>query len=378
VHAEALVDAARQRTGLEAFDDDSFREPLARLVAGIEARPERERIAATLGPEIVAALANRLRVADHLRRHPELERAPLDVPVIVMGMPRTGTTIVSYLLDCDPRWRSLLNWEAVDSVPPPTTATLRSDPRCVAKKQLQEKILPNIPFSVPHWEWADGPTECIFVQAQDMKALSWEARVASRDYAEYLLHCDMSSAYAYQKKVMRVLQSQAPGRWALKMPSHSLHFRWALEAFPNARFVWTHRNPFRALASLGTTISAGHAFSLGHVDKTFIHDVYPHQIAEHANRPMRLRAVLPEDKILDVYCADFLADPIGGMRRIYAWLGEELTPGAEQAMRAWLETDGARQAGRPRYALPDFGWSEAEVAPHFEEYLARYPKAREA
>src|SRR5262249_17374665 len=236
---------------------------------------------------------------------PELRDAPLDVPIIVMGMPRTGTTVLSYLLDCDPRWRSLLNWEAVDSAPPPTTATLRTDPRCVARKRLQEKILPNIPFAVPHWEWADGPTECIFVQAQDFKALSWEARLASRDYADYLLACDMSSAYEYQKKVMRVLQSQAPGRWALKMPSHALHFRWALAAFPNALFVWTHRNPYRALASLGTTISLGHQVALGHVDTEFIREVYPHQIAEHVNRPMHLRAGLPEDKILDVYCGEF-------------------------------------------------------------------------
>jgi len=319
-----------------------------------------------------------LRVADYLRRHPELENAPLDVPIIVMGMPRTGTTILSYLLDCDPRWRSLLNWEAVDSVPPPTTATLRSDPRCIARKQLQERILTGVPFAMPHWEWADGPTECIFVQAQDFKALSWEARVASRDYADYLLECDMSSAYDYQKRVMRVLQSQAPGRWALKMPSHALHFRFALEAFPDARFIWTHRNPYRTLASLGTTIATGHRFALGHVDTGFIRDIYPHQLAEHANRPMRLRATLSEDKVFDVYCGELLEDPIASIREIYAWLGEELTPEVEQRMRRWLHTDDERQAARPRYSLDDFGWTEASVAPHFEEYLASYPRAADA
>jgi len=376
--ADELIQAAQQRTGLERFDSDSYREPLELIVAEIDARPERETIAGALQEEMTAALANRLRVDDYLRQHPELDDTPLDVPIIVMGMPRTGTTVLSYLLDCDPRWRSLLNWEAVDSVPPPTTATLRTDTRCVAKKEIQQKILPNIPFAVPHWEWADGPTECIFVQAQDFKALSWEARLASRRYADYLLDCDMSTAYDYQKKVMRVLQSQAPGRWALKMPSHSLHFRWALEAFPDARFVWTHRNPYHALASLGTTISMGHMVALGHVDTGFIHDVYPHQIAEHANRPMRLRPSLPEDRVLDVYCAEFLNDPIAGMAGIYDWLGEELAPGVEQVMRAWMASDNERQAGRGAYTLEDFGWTEAEVAPHFAEYLETYPKAREA
>ncbi len=378
MQGEELISAAQERTGLEEFDSDSFREPLELMVAGINARRERDQIATALSEEMINALANRLRVTDYLRQNPELKGASLDVPIIVMGMPRTGTTIMSYLLDCDSRWRSLLNWEAVDSVPPPTTATLRTDARCVAKKQLQETILPNLPFAVPHWEWADGPTECIFVQAQDFKTLSWESRVASREYADYLLHCDMSTAYDYQKKVMRVLQSQAPGRWALKMPSHSLHFKWALEAFPDARFIWTHRNPYKALASLGTTISVGHMVALGHVDKEFIHDVYLHQIAEHANRPMRQRPSLPEDKILDVYCGEFLKDPIAGMRGVYAWLGEELTEEVEQAMRAWIEQDNERQAARPSYSLEDFGWTREEVAPHFEEYLANYPRAEES
>src|SRR5258705_5240223 len=155
MRVDELIAAARVRTGLHDFDSDSFREPLARMVAGIEARSERDRIAASLAPEMIGALANRLRVADYLRRHPELATAPLDVPIIVMGMPRTGTTILSYLFDCDARWRSLLNWEAVDSVPPPTRAALRSDPRCLARRQIQEKILASVPFAMPHWEWAD-------------------------------------------------------------------------------------------------------------------------------------------------------------------------------------------------------------------------------
>src|SRR5262249_42831059 len=107
----------------------------------------------------------------------------------------------------------------------------------------------------------------------------------------------------------------------------------------------------------------------------FIREVYPHQIAEHANRPMHLRHGLPESRVLDVYCGEFLKDPIAGMRGIYAWLGEELTDEVERRMRAWIETDDARQAARPRYSLADFGWTEASVAPHFEEYLARYPRA---
>jgi hypothetical protein len=377
---EELIRAAQEATGLKEFDSDSFREPLEILVASLNARDDySERGRETMRGEMLSHLSNRLRVADYLRQHPELQSAPLDEPVIIMGMPRTGTTIVSYFMDCDPRWRSLLNWEAVDSIPPPTTETLRSDPRCVEKKKIQEKIFAAVPPGmIPHWEWADGPTECIFVQSQDFKSLMWDARVPSREYSEYILACDMSTAYEYEKKVLRILQSKAPGRWVLKMPSHALHFEWALKAFPDARFIWTHRNPFKALASLGTTIASGHMGSLVEIDRQHIHDVYPHQIAEHANRPMRARGRLAEDKILDVYCAEFLRDPIAGMRRIYEWLGEELSEDVERSMRAWLAEDDKRQAERPKYNLEDFGWTHEEVAPHFEEYLASYPQAEEA
>ncbi|MFV8816965.1 sulfotransferase family protein [Haliea sp. E17] len=378
MRASEYIAAAEKETGLTGFDCESFIEPFEFMLKCIDDRPEAEGILKALNNEIMQSLGNRLRVSDYLRQHPEIADAEIKAPIIVMGMPRTGTTAMSYLLDCDPRWRSLLNWEAMDSVPPPTTETLRSDPRCVGKKQMQEAILAQIPFAVPHWEWADGPTECIFVHAQDFKALSWESRVAHRDYADYMLHCDMESAYEYQKKVMRVLQSQAPGRWVLKMPSHSLHFTWALRAFPDAKFIWTHRNPYKALASLGNTISTAHLSGMGKVDTQFIHDTYPKQIAEHVNRPMRLRASLPEDKILDVYCAEFMRDPLAGMHKVYSWLGEDIGPAVEQSMRDWLAGDAERQSARPGYSLEDFGWTREGLAHHFEEYLERYPQAADA
>ena len=376
---DELIEEARRRTGLTEFDSDSFVEPLSLLVQGVKLRGRdnpayRER----LREQYIRLLCNRLKIADYLRQHEEIAEVPLDVPVIVMGMPRTGTTLVSHLLDCDPRWRSLLNWEAVDSVPPPTSKTLRTDPRCVERNAMLQQVYDQLPLAPPHWEWADGPTECVFLHAQDFRALSLEAVAAYRPYAEYLLECDMSSAYDFQKKALRVLQSRAPGRWALKMPSHALHFRHAVEAYPDARFIWTHRNPFKALASLGTTISAGHMAGLGEVDRKYIHDIYARQTAEHVMRPALLRASLPDDKILDVYCADFLRDPVAGMREIYAWLGEDFSPEVADTMNAWLARDYERQARRPGYALEDFGWSEAEVAPLFEEYLERYPRAREA
>src|SRR5438105_3648863 len=165
MNADEIVATAQAQSGLDEFDSDSFLEPLEVLARGANRRAERDRLTEMFTPRLAAYLANRLRVADYLHQHPNLVDAPVDVGVVVMGMPRTGTTIISYLLDCDPRWRSLLNWEATNSVPPPTTATLRTDPRCVGAKKFQEQIFPQLGGNLPHWEWADGPTECIFVQS---------------------------------------------------------------------------------------------------------------------------------------------------------------------------------------------------------------------
>ena len=105
----------------------------------------------------------------------------------------------------------------------------------------------NIPMV--HWDEADGPTECMFVQNQDFKAYLWEAFMPTPEYAEWLLRTDMTSAYAYERVVLQLLQSRAPGTWSLKMPSHAVHIDALLATFPDARIVWAHRDPFTAAAS---------------------------------------------------------------------------------------------------------------------------------
>ena len=100
-----------------------------------------------------------------------------------------------------------------------------------------------------HWDEADGPTECVFVQNQDFKAYLWEAFMPTPAYADWLLETDMTSAYAYERSVLQLLQSRAPGTWSLKMPSHAVHIEALLATFPDVRIVWAHRDPFKATAS---------------------------------------------------------------------------------------------------------------------------------
>ena len=202
--------------------------------------------------QFVDALWNRLRIVDYIKDHPEVADERVERPLVVLGLPRTGTSLASYLLDQDPLRRSLLTWEAEDSVPPSTPDTLYTDPRCLKKKAELDVLAEglkaaNIPLV--HWDEADGPTECIFVQGQDFKAYLWEAFMPNAAYADWLLEADMASAYAYERSVLQMLQSRAPGVWSLKMPSHAVHIEALLQEFPDARLVWAHRDPFKSAAS---------------------------------------------------------------------------------------------------------------------------------
>src|SRR6478609_3642120 len=299
---DRLVAAACERTGLDDFGADGWREGLELLVSSVEAAPNvNDGGRGYVYGQFVDALCNRLRVVDYANTHPELRTAPVERPLVVLGLPRTGTSLVSYLLDQDPQRRSLLTWEAEDSVPPSTPDTLYTDPRCLKKKAeldiLAEGLkAANIPLV--HWDEADGPTECIFVQGQDFKAYLWEAFMPNAAYADWLLEADMASAYAYERSVLQLLQSRAPGCWSLKMPSHAVHIEALLKEFPDARLVWAHRDPFKSAASFLRLNYLSRAV-LGAEASEVVPNVL-RQLRAHVERPMQTRKRIGDERFFDL------------------------------------------------------------------------------
>ncbi len=370
VAEEAIV-----RAGLSDFGPDDWRDGLGVLLGELNrsaAVTERGYLAVTA--RYVDALWNRLRVIDYAKQHPEVRTGETRRPLVILGMPRTGTTVASHLLDQDPAHRSLLNWEAGDSVPPATTATLRTDSRCVAKREQQRQALEAIIAAgrgVPHWEWADEPTECMFVQNQDFKALMWDAMQPSDVYSDWLMQCDMLSAYEYERLVLQILQSHAPGTWSLKMPSHAVHIETLLATFPDVRIIWAHRDPYKATASNCNTVEFGHS-SLGVVDREAIGRTTVKQMREHVERPMCTRARIGDAQFFDLHYAELLRDPIGQMRELYAWAGEELTPDLETRMREWLAHHPQDRFGPRPYSLDEYGLRQEELVPVFAEYLEAF------
>jgi Sulfotransferase family len=371
-----LLEAARARAGIAEFDNESFVEGLDILVADVN----RSTLLSDGGRDglrkiFIQLLVNRLRVAHYLREHPDTLAQPVPRPVFVIGAPRTGTTLVNHLLGADPARRSLLKWEIRNSVPPPGKGALRTDPRCLAMKAKDAARPEALRGSTKqHFEAADGPSECTFLHAQDFKSQFLEALLPVPAYSRWIMSCDMTSAYTYQKKVLQLLQTHTGGIWNLKMPSHALHIDALLRVFPDARIVWTHRDPLTALGSLCSTVAATQSSFCTSVDTDYIGRVYAAQLAAHLDRPLAARDAARGDSFHDLDYAAVTADPIGEMRRLYVALGDPFTAEAEAGMRAWLHENPQHRLGKHSYTLAQYGLTEAGVRPLFAHYYARFPE----
>jgi hypothetical protein len=376
--ADALIDEAISTTGLTDFGSESFREGLGILLGDANKQELSDGGYARMHSSIVKTLSDRLKVTDYLAKRPELLSRPVEKPVFVFGIPRTGTTLLSNLLACDPARRSALTWEIETPVPPATTATLKTDPRAIAKLAQEKAMLEARPEMGKYYgNSATYPNECIFFMEHEFKALSLESRGKMPNYRDWLFSTDMTSAYDYHKRFLQLLQADAPGVWNLKMPSHVLYLDTLLKVYPDARLVWTHRDPLTCMGSFCSIISLGHQGFTGTADKAFIGQNCLYQAELHANRAMATRDKLGENRMVDVHYADMTRDPIGMMRKLYAGLGDDFTPEAEAAMRTWLADNPQGKFGKHEYKLAEFGLDVVEVSAKFEPYLARYDVEKE-
>lgn len=367
---------AAQRTGLTEIDSDSWRDGLAIMLDELNSSPAftpygRERVLT----DATDALGRRMQVHAYIQEHPEVLDAPVERPLIVLGMPRTGTTVISYLLDQDPARRSLLHWQCVHPIPPAPTNALRTDPRCLALLEEQRKILDMVTqakVALPHWEDADGPTEDMFIHNQDFKGLSWDSFLSTSRYAEWLFHeADMTSTYEYQKRYLQVLQSTAPGNWSLKMPSHSVHIEALLTVFPDARLIWAHRDPYKATGSLCNLWKLPKGMVL-HPDAIDLNAMGRNAMAQmryHVERPLRARDRIGDERFFHMYYHEMMRDPMDVMRRLYEWADEPLTAETEARMRNWLTEHPQDRFALNAYTLDQYGLTVEALEPIFAEYL---------
>jgi hypothetical protein len=369
-----LIAAARAQTGLNDLGDDAILEGLNVLVDALNSEANLseagyQRMQGTL----VSTLANRLRIEDHLAKNPELLERPIEKPMFVFGLPRTGTTLVINLLNEDPARRCFLRWESLDSVPPPKAGEFTTDPRYLAEQAKLDMVVKHAPhIAAIHYEDADSPTECQFAMSPSFCAQVYEASVEIPSYRKWFLETSYLPAFRYHKRLLQHLQSDAPGRWTLKNPWHPLFLNDLTTVYPDAQLVMTHRDPAEVVASACSLIKAvrpmySDKMDLGYIAETMI-DTFDKMI----ERALAYKERHGWDSIYDLQYVDVMRDPIGALKKVYDHFDEPMTAEAEQAMTAFLGRNPKGKHGKHDYSLEEFGLTKEGVRAHFRDYCERF------
>jgi hypothetical protein len=364
---DGVVAAAVAQTGLEDFGDDSFREGIELLVASLrdEARLN-ARGEAFIYARIVTALSQRLQVEDWYRRHPEIDDVEFLPPLIGLGLPRTGSTALSVLLAQDPAIRYLRRWESSQPCPPPSTVT-GPDPRIPMDEGNKVGSRAHVPTGT------HAPMECLELMTLDFKSHIFQAFAQIPSYSTWLVEkADLTSTYAYQRRVMKLLSWGEPPRpWRLKSPSHVLWLDALNEVFPDARFVMTHRDPTDVILSVADLYADIVGGFTDHLDRRYLGQLNVEHWSVGMQRALRFRDGEADKRFYDIDFRAMQADPIYQVRGLYAWLDEPVGDEFESRMRTWWAEAAAEREPSSHADPVAFGIDLDKVRPLFADYVAR-------
>lgn len=365
---DVLLEMASAETGLTDFGDDSFREGLQILVDALRSEARLNALGKqVLRGRIVEHLKQRLQVEDWYRRHPEIDNEVITAPLIGIGLPRTGSTALSCLLAEDPAARSLRNWESSHPCPPPGTVE-GIDPR------LQQPDAPLRPAEAKRFvpSTPEGPAECQELMALDFKSQIFQALAQIPSYSEWLVDADLSSTYLYERRVLKMLQWRCPSRpWRLKCPTHLLFLEHLDRAFPDARFVMTHRDPAEVMVSVAHLYTDYASRFSDSVDAKYMAELNVRQWTAGMERTLSFRDAGNEYRFYDMGFRALQQDPIREVRSLYRWLGEPVCDEFAQGMTVWWR-ENAENRESSHHPHPDlFGLDPDRVRSQFSTYRER-------
>ena len=320
----------------------------------------------------VRHLRNLRYLQTYLDAHPEVADRRLEAPLVVTGLPRTGTTLLHNLLACDPDHRVLRFWEALHPVPPgaggPTAEALQAQ----AQRWLASfyRLVPE--FRAIHGATPTGPEECDALLQNTFASQHFDDMFDARDYSRWVATAPLKEEYGHYALQLKVLSAQPATTWALKSPSHLGHLDALVAALPGVTVAICHRHPHQAVPSYASLIAA--------LRRAYSDDVRPEVVGRQAlergavamERAMEVRASSGDTAFVDVSYRQLVRDPISVVRDVYDRRGGPLPPAVEERMRQWVRANPQHRHGAHRYGLDQFGLTAAEVDAAFRAYLARY------
>lgn len=376
---DSLLESARQSTGLSDFGVDDWCEPFRVLVRSLEEEAALNLVGRLkIRSDLLLYLEARLRIEDTYKRHPEIEDEEIHKPLIVVGQGRSGTSFLLNVLAADPGNGAITHWEYIFPCPPPEKASYRTDPRIERAEKLigqWNRITPTMP--TVHEYGATVPAECDQMLGMTFVSPMWFSYFAQvPGYSAFIAGLDPIMRFRYHRRVLKLLQWKNPRRhWVLKSVPHLDYMPELLEVYPDACFIWPHRDPIRALASAVNTVGiaqwAHSDFPLK--DTSFDAVLDPQTTSARLERAIdRLESgVVPKAQMFNVLYRDFVAEPMKTVESIYRYHGIPFTAEGRTGIAVYLHENPreSRPPHKVQKGSDDMVARDREIFRHYMEYF---------
>jgi hypothetical protein len=373
--ARHMHDQAMRETGLDEFGPRDYEERLGVLLAALgEVDWVTPAGRVVFHAQLVQLLKNRLLLHDLLGRHPEIHDIELAPPIVIVGLPRTGTTHLHNLLAADPGLRSLPYWESLEPFPLPAEVGADPDPRRLRTDAAVWFLNEAMPlFPLMHEMTTDHVHEEIQLLAIDFSTMFFETLAPVPGWRSYYGSHDQTPHYRFLRTMLRALQFTRGGdRWVLKSPQHLEQLPVLAEVFPGATTVVTHRDPVDVVVSMATMIAYSARMSTDRVDAAGLGRAWADRIEELLTACMRDRHVLDDEHSLDLRFDEFMADEVAAVRSIYERADRRFDRTTRVAIDGYLAGHARGRLGRIDYRAVDVGLDADDLRVRFAPYVARF------
>jgi hypothetical protein len=378
--AAGLMAAAQTASGLTDFGaDTSFLEGLEVLVEAADAMREFPLAVGHIRDRILNYLCMRLHLIDDERRYPEILDVKIDRPIIIIGLPRSGTTVTFDLLAQDPRFRYPRDWEWFVPWPATEAETIETDPRiALLQPAFEQALLRDPSLAAMHRFDCRAPGECNTGMMYHFAGTNYWAELGVPKHAQWVLDVLPDGLYRDHKRLLQQMSWKGPkGRWILKSPHHLFDLEGLVRTYPDARLIWTHRDPVKAFSSLASLVNAVRPANGLPQDRIGVGTMTAKIWSKALLNAIKVRTTQPEieAKIIDLPQSRIAADPIGAVRAIYEHCGETPSPDFDARTASFIAGDTkAQRLGQHKHRPEDFGIEAAavrrEIAPYYERFGA--------
>lgn len=378
-----LAQASEQTGGLTDFGPGNYREALGVLFDSLarEANLSAQGVHLLHG-KLLAQLVNRLVIQEYCRCHPEIQQERIDDPLVIIGLPRTGTTLLQRMLAADPRFHSAAWWETRYPAPLPGEGVRDAGQRITRAKEEVAQMIHFIPdiLAIHPLDAMQADEEFMLMEHSFMCAMDSYVNVPT--YTAWLAQQDQTPVYTYLKTMLQFLQWQkrqrgepAAQRWVLKTPQHLHGVEILFKVFPGAQVVLTHRDPTQTIPSMASMAHTLWKMYAEAPDAVTVGRQWSAQLQRGTEHAMAVRERMPADRFLDVRFEDTVRDPYGVVESVYRFAGMPLTDAARAGMQAWMDSNPRNQRAAHAYAPAQFGLSQAQIERDFAAYRARHVNA---